>query len=186
MRERTVPAVSTIRTSRLRSRTMYRKGRRTVEFSCAGLGLGCRSPPTNSPVSARPVCNDAVTAEISRRHNDVNVLCLAGDLLGQRSIDRLIEIWLGTAFEGGRHARRLQKIQRLERNGDPGPRLRPGMGRTGEPLSSRQEPVCWVSRSGPASGQFGDRNGHVEPRAAIWLPMAPFPRPLSCRIVDCW
>jgi ribose 5-phosphate isomerase B len=59
-------------------------------------------------------CNDVVTAEISRRHNDVNVLCLAGDLLGQRNIDRLIEIWIETPFEGGRHARRLDKVARLE------------------------------------------------------------------------
>lgn len=64
-------------------------------------------------------CNDAVTAEISRRHNDVNVLCLAGDLLGQRNIDRLIEIWLNTDFEGGRHARRLTKISQLEKGEAP-------------------------------------------------------------------
>ena len=86
-----------------------------------GTGIGM-SITANKFIGVRAaVCNDAVTAEISRRHNDVNVLCLAGDLLGQRNIDRLIEIWLDTAFEGGRHARRLQKIQRLEHNGVPEP-----------------------------------------------------------------
>ena len=82
-----------------------------------GTGIGM-SITANKFVGVRAAtCNDAVTAEISRRHNDVNVLCLAGDLLGQRNIDRLIEIWLETPFEGGRHARRLEKIRQLERTG---------------------------------------------------------------------
>ena len=51
---------------------------------------------------------------MSRRHNDANVLCLSSDLLGERLIDRMIEIWLSTPFEGGRHARRVEKITQLE------------------------------------------------------------------------
>ena len=79
-----------------------------------GTGIGMSITANKFPGVRAATCNDAVTAEISRRHNDVNVLCLAGDLLGQRSIDRLIEIWLNTHFEGGRHARRLEKIAKLE------------------------------------------------------------------------
>ncbi len=60
-------------------------------------------------------CHDDITAEMSRRHNDANVMCLSGDLLGERLIDRMIEIWLGTPFEGGRHARRVDKITALEK-----------------------------------------------------------------------
>ena len=57
---------------------------------------------------------------MSRRHNDLNVLCLSGDMLGERLVDRLVEIWLATPFEGGRHARRIQKIAALEQhNGQP-------------------------------------------------------------------
>ena len=52
---------------------------------------------------------------MSRRHNDLNVLCLSADLVGTRSIDRLVEIWLATEFEGGRHARRVEKIADLDR-----------------------------------------------------------------------
>ena len=48
----------------------------------------------------------------------LNVLCLSGDMLGDRLVDRLVEIWLKTPFDGGRHARRLAKIAALEsRNG---------------------------------------------------------------------
>jgi ribose 5-phosphate isomerase B len=60
------------------------------------------------------LCHDELTAEMSRRHNDANVLCLSADLLGERLTSRMIEIWLGTAFEGGRHARRISKIADLE------------------------------------------------------------------------
>jgi ribose 5-phosphate isomerase B len=49
-----------------------------------------------------------------RRHNDVNVLCLAADMLGQRRVDQLVNVWLSTEFEGGRHARRVDKISQLE------------------------------------------------------------------------
>ena len=59
-------------------------------------------------------CHDDVTAEMSRRHNDANILCLSADLLGERLVTRMVEIWLTTEFEGGRHARRLEKITQYE------------------------------------------------------------------------
>ena len=54
-------------------------------------------------------------AALSRRHNDLNVLCLSGDLLSSRSIERLVDIWMKTDFEGGRHQRRVEKIRDLEK-----------------------------------------------------------------------
>ena len=51
---------------------------------------------------------------MSRRHNDANVLCLSADLLGGELLDRMVKIWLETDFEGGRHARRVDKIGRFE------------------------------------------------------------------------
>jgi ribose 5-phosphate isomerase B len=51
---------------------------------------------------------------MSRRHNDANILCLSADLLGEELIDRMVRIWLETEFEGGRHARRVEKITRFE------------------------------------------------------------------------
>ena len=64
-------------------------------------------------------CVDEVTAELSRRHNDLNVLCLSGDLLSSRSTERLVEIWMDTEFEGGRHKRRLDKILEMEQEDPP-------------------------------------------------------------------
>lgn len=59
-------------------------------------------------------CHDEMTARLSRQHNDTNVLCLSADLLSERVMNRLIEIWLTTDFEAGRHSRRLDKITQLE------------------------------------------------------------------------
>ena len=59
-------------------------------------------------------CFDQVMAELCRRHNDANVLCLPGDLIGDRPIDELVNIWLVTEFDAGRHERRLEKIVQIE------------------------------------------------------------------------
>jgi ribose 5-phosphate isomerase B len=80
-----------------------------------GTGVGmCIAANKFSHVRAAP-CHDELTAEMSRRHNDANVLCLSADLLSDQHIDRMISIWLSTSFEGGRHARRVEKINSLER-----------------------------------------------------------------------
>jgi ribose 5-phosphate isomerase B len=64
-------------------------------------------------------CHDDLTAEMSRRHNDANIMCLSADLLGERLVSRMVEIWLTTEFEGGRHARRLEKITQFEQQTKP-------------------------------------------------------------------
>ena len=59
-------------------------------------------------------CQDIITAEMSRRHNDANVLCLSADLLGEELMAQMVRTWLDTPFEGGRHARRVEKIAQIE------------------------------------------------------------------------
>ena len=81
-----------------------------------GTGLGMAIAANKLPGVRAAPCHDFVTAELSRRHNDLNVLCLSGDILGERLVDRLVEIWLNTEFEGGRHERRVGKITALERD----------------------------------------------------------------------
>ena len=79
-----------------------------------GTGIGMAIAANKIPGVRAAPCHDDLTAEMSRRHNDLNVLCLSADMLGERLIDRMVEIWLSTEFEGGRHARRVQKIAELE------------------------------------------------------------------------
>ncbi|HJZ55589.1 MAG TPA: ribose 5-phosphate isomerase B [Gemmataceae bacterium] len=61
-------------------------------------------------------CRDMVDAELSRRHNDANVMCLAADLIGEEVVERVVRVWLATDFEGGRHARRTEKIATYEKD----------------------------------------------------------------------
>ncbi len=77
-----------------------------------GIGMSIAANKVHG-VRAAP-CQDDLAAEISRRHNDLNVLCLSADLLGEGLIQRMLEIWLTTPFEGGRHARRIDKITAIE------------------------------------------------------------------------
>lgn len=85
---------------------------RGVLICGSGMGM-CIVANKYDGVRAAP-CHDDLTAEMSRLHNDSNVLCLSADLLGERLVHRMMEIWLATAFEGGRHSRRLEKIAEIE------------------------------------------------------------------------
>jgi ribose 5-phosphate isomerase B len=79
-----------------------------------GTGIGMAIAANKFPGVRAAACNDEVTAEMSRRHNDANVLCLSADLLSPRVVERMIEIWIDTEFEAGRHLRRVEKIRELE------------------------------------------------------------------------
>ena len=79
-----------------------------------GTGVGMCIVANKFPGVRAAPCHDHITAELSRRHNDLNVLCLSGDLIGEKLADHLVEVWLNTPFEGGRHARRNSKIKTLE------------------------------------------------------------------------
>jgi ribose 5-phosphate isomerase B len=81
-----------------------------------GTGIGM-SVTANKSIRVRAaVCHDEVTAEMSRRHNDLNVLCLSADLLGESLTDRMVEVWLSTPFDRGHHVRRVEKIAALEQH----------------------------------------------------------------------
>lgn len=79
-----------------------------------GTGIGMCIVANKFPGVRAASCHDDLTAEMSRRHNDANILCLSADLLGERLVTRMVDIWLKTEFEGGRHSRRLEKIMQYE------------------------------------------------------------------------
>jgi ribose 5-phosphate isomerase B len=81
-----------------------------------GTGIGMCIVANKFPGVRAAPSHDDLTAEMSRRHNDSNVLCLSADLLGDRLVTRMVDIWLKTDFEGGRHARRVEKITGLEQH----------------------------------------------------------------------
>ena len=79
-----------------------------------GTGIGMAIAANKIPGVRAATCHDELTAEMCRRHNDVNVLCLSGDRLGDCPVEGIVEVWLKTRFEGGRHGRRIAKIKKIE------------------------------------------------------------------------
>ncbi len=77
-----------------------------------GIGMSISANKVRG-IRAAP-CHDELTAEMSRRHNNANVLCLPADLIGEELIRRIVEVWLKSPFEGGRHERRVKKIAECE------------------------------------------------------------------------
>jgi ribose 5-phosphate isomerase B len=60
------------------------------------------------------LCNDLYTARMSREHNDANVLAIGGRIVAFHLADEIAALWLSTAFEGGRHQRRVAQIAEME------------------------------------------------------------------------
>ena len=60
------------------------------------------------------LCSDPLSAEMTRRHNDTNMLAMGAGIIGQKLAMDIVDIWLATEFEGGRHQRRVDKIMALE------------------------------------------------------------------------
>ena len=61
------------------------------------------------------LCNDLYTARMSREHNDANVLAIGGRIVAPGLADEIVKVWLETAFQGGRHQRRVDQISAIER-----------------------------------------------------------------------
>ena len=87
-------------------------------LSCAtGIGMSMAANKVNGIRAA--LCHDELSAQISRDHNDANVLCLSADQVGAVLLRKMVEVWLSTEFSGGRHERRVRKITAIEEGKDP-------------------------------------------------------------------
>jgi ribose 5-phosphate isomerase B len=76
-----------------------------------GTGIGMAMAANRHAGVRAALCHDAYTAEMARRHNDANVLCLGGRVVGAGVALQIVEVFLGTEFEGGRHQRRVSLIE---------------------------------------------------------------------------
>ncbi len=81
-----------------------------------GAGLGMTIVANKFKGVRGTLCMDKYMAEMSRAHNDSNCLTLAGRILSEDKALEILDVWLVTAFEGGRHQQRLDKISALENN----------------------------------------------------------------------
>jgi ribose 5-phosphate isomerase B len=80
-----------------------------------GSGQGEQITANKIPGIRAALCNDLYTARMSREHNDANVLSMGGRIVASGLADEIVTLWLNTAYEGGRHQRRLDQIAALER-----------------------------------------------------------------------
>ncbi len=74
-----------------------------------GIGMSMAAGKVNGVRAAR--CSEPYSAEMSRRHNDANVLCLGARVIGVGIAQQVVKQWLNTPFDGGRHSRRINKIE---------------------------------------------------------------------------
>ncbi len=85
-----------------------------------GTGIGMSIVANKVSGVRAALCNDELTAQLSRSHNNANILCLAADVIREDMVRRIVQRWLETPFEdGGRHGRRVAKIACIERGEDP-------------------------------------------------------------------
>lgn len=95
-------------------------GKAEVAILVCGSGIGMTICANKVAGIRAALCHDELTAQMSRRHNNANILCLASDVLGEELIRRIVSSWLSTQFEpGGRHERRVRKIAWIEKGKDP-------------------------------------------------------------------
>lgn len=85
-----------------------------------GTGIGTSITANKVKGIRAALCHDELSTQISRDHNDANVLCVSGDLIGDVLMRKMVEVWLSTEFSGGRHQRRINKITAIEEGKEPG------------------------------------------------------------------
>lgn len=90
---------------------------RAVLVCATGIGMSIAANKVHDIRAA--LCHDELSAQISRDHNDANVLCLSGDQIGEVLLRKIVEVWLNTEFSGGRHERRVRKIRAIEEGKNP-------------------------------------------------------------------
>jgi ribose 5-phosphate isomerase B len=84
-----------------------------------GTGIGMVIAANKVPGIRAAAANDTISARMAREHNDANILTLGGRMIDEAAMHRIVDTWLSTPFAGGRHARRVEKIEALEQRYHP-------------------------------------------------------------------
>ena len=86
---------------------------RGVLICTTGIGMSIAANKVRGIRCA--LCHDPLSASLTRRHNDTNVLAMGAGIIGPSLAKEILEVWLTTEFEGGRHQRRVDKIMAQEK-----------------------------------------------------------------------
>ena len=85
---------------------------RGIVICTTGIGISISANKVRGIRCA--LCSEPLSAEMTRRHNDANMLALGGGMIGPNMAERIVDVFLSTAFEGGRHQRRVDKVMSIE------------------------------------------------------------------------
>jgi ribose 5-phosphate isomerase B len=85
-------------------------GRAQFGVAICGSGIGISIAANRIAGARAALCSTGLAAELSRQHNDANILCLGARLIGDAEARECLKRFLATAFEGGRHAKRVEKL----------------------------------------------------------------------------
>lgn len=81
-----------------------------------GTGIGISIAANKIDGIRAAHCHDVYSAEMTKRHNNANVICMGGRVIGRELAFKIVDAWLDAEFEGGRHQTRIDKIHNLEKN----------------------------------------------------------------------
>lgn len=85
---------------------------RGIVICTTGIGISISANKVRGIRCA--LCSEPLSAEMTRRHNDANMLALGSGMIGPNMAERIVDVFLSTAFEGGRHQRRVDKVMSIE------------------------------------------------------------------------
>ena len=88
---------------------------RAILFCGTGVGVAISANKVHGIRAA--VCSDCYTAKLTREHNDANILCMGGRVIGPGLAEMIADAYLDAEYQGGRHAARVQKIAEIEARG---------------------------------------------------------------------
>ncbi len=91
------------------------QGRYEKGILFCGSGIGMAIVANKFPGVRAALVSDLYTAQMSKKHNDTNVLALAARVTGKELAKEIVKVWLETPFEGGRHKRRIKRIEDIEK-----------------------------------------------------------------------
>lgn len=86
----------------------------TLGILCCGTGIGISIAANKFSGIRAAVCNSEFCAEMSRRHNNANILCLGGRVISEEEAVAFSKIFINTQFDSGRHEKRLEQIKQIE------------------------------------------------------------------------
>lgn len=89
-------------------------GKAELGILCCGTGIGMSIAANKIKGVRAAVCSNAYCAEITRRHNNANILCLGGRVIKEEQAVEFAKLFLNTPFDGGRHQRRVNEIAAIE------------------------------------------------------------------------